>query len=195
MSNKGSDYERDLCRTLSLWWTGDRDDVFWRTAGSGARAKARGRQGKDTEGQHGDIGATDPIGKPLIDLITFEIKRGYNSKTIADLLDAPKSSALQVYERWINQASESAAQAHSFAWALIVKRDQRDPFVITPAKLWTELVGGASNNNSTPRLFMTVKVRREGRTSTEHRIVCVRLKTWLAAITPVAIRRLLGRLK
>jgi len=39
---KGGEFERDISRFLSRWWTyGERDDVFWRTSASGARATTR----------------------------------------------------------------------------------------------------------------------------------------------------------
>ena len=67
---KGSQFERTVCKDLSLWWTkGKRDDVFWRTSGSGARAKTRSKTGEKTFGQYGDVQATDPIGQPLICLL------------------------------------------------------------------------------------------------------------------------------
>ena len=64
---KGSSYEREICRLLSLWWTeGVSDDYFWRTAGSGAMAKTRSKVGKKTHGHYGDIQAVHPDGEPLI---------------------------------------------------------------------------------------------------------------------------------
>jgi hypothetical protein len=140
MGQKGSKFERDICKELSLWWSnGLRDDIFWRTAGSGARAKVRGRKNKQTSGQHGDIGATDPIGAPLIDLITIELKRGYSKHTIADLLDKPKNGGKQVYEEWIEQAVESHQHAKSMTWMIIVKRDRREALVIMPTSLAVSL--------------------------------------------------------
>ena len=135
-ASKGSAFEREICKKLSLWWTKysdqPREDIFWRTAGSGARAKVRGRKNKKTAGQHGDIAAIDPIGKPFIDLLTLELKRGYNKSTIADLLDKPAKAAKQVYEKWFEQAKESAEQAKSVSWALIVKHNQREPIIFMP---------------------------------------------------------------
>lgn len=135
-SAKGSAFERECCVKLSLWWTQDlpepREDIFWRTAGSGARAKVRGRKSKQTHGQHGDICAIDPIGQPLIDLLTIELKRGYSKHTIADLLDKPEGAAKQVYEKWIEQAKESHKHAKSNSWLLIVKRDRRLAMAISP---------------------------------------------------------------
>ena len=135
-SAKGSAFEREICTKLSLWWTQDlpepRTDIFWRTSGSGARAKVRGRKGKQTHGQHGDICAIDPIGQPLIDLLTIELKRGYSKHTITDLLDKPEGAAKQVYEKWIEQAEESHVHAGSKSWLLIVKRDRRKELIISP---------------------------------------------------------------
>ena len=79
---KGSAFEREISKQLSLWWTeGERDDVFWRTNASGARFTARRKQGKSTEGQGGDITCTDPIGRALTDLFSIELKTGYSSKS------------------------------------------------------------------------------------------------------------------
>ena len=53
---KGPSFEREVCEKLSLWWTdGKRDDVFMRTSGSGGKATARRKKGKDTPFQGGDI--------------------------------------------------------------------------------------------------------------------------------------------
>src|SRR5271166_5739903 len=100
---KGSQFERDICRKLSLWWTQDQsppnDAVFWRTSNSGGRATTRKKLGKKTKGQYGDITAIDPIGQPLIDFVTIEIKRGYNKASIIDLLDKQGKGTSQ-YEKW-----------------------------------------------------------------------------------------------
>lgn len=133
MSQKGSQFEREICGMLSLWWTdGERDDIFWRTFGSGGRAKRRGRAGKQTAGAHGDITATDPIGVPLTSVFTVEIKRGYSSYTLQDLLDRPDGSAQQMWETWLQQVIESHEQAKSVSWVLIVQRDRREPIVFMP---------------------------------------------------------------
>lgn len=139
-SLKGFQFERDLCKRLSLWWTnGESDCVFWRTSCSGGRATNRGKQGKKTKGQYGDICATDPTGQPLLDLLTLEVKRGYNKHTIADLLDRSDDAADQLYERWIKKAIHDHEQAGSFSWMLIVKRDRREPIVILPAHVFKKL--------------------------------------------------------
>lgn len=139
-SQKGSSFEREICTSLSKWWSdGTHDDLFWRTGGSGGRAKTRGRKGKRTKGQHGDLAATDLTSQPLIDLLTIELKRGYSKFTVADLLDKANKSAVQEFESWLEQVMESHEQAGTFAWLLIQKRDRRKPLVFFPEKLMKSL--------------------------------------------------------
>ncbi len=133
-SRKGFAYEREICKLLSLWWTSDeRDDVFWRTQGSGGRASSRSKAGKRTRGQYGDVCATDPIGQPLMDLFTVELKRGYSKDTIAAMLDHPHSAKEQAYEGWIKKARKTYKAAGSRWWMLIHKRDLRNPTVWVPS--------------------------------------------------------------
>lgn len=77
---KGEDFERQISKKLSLWWTdGERDDVFWRTSQSGGRATQRAKSALDTAYSYGDLTFIDPIGKPLCDLLVIEAKRGYTN--------------------------------------------------------------------------------------------------------------------
>lgn len=116
---KGSAFEREIAKQLSLWWTeGERDDIFWRTNASGARFTARRKQGKTTEGQGGDITFTDPIGKGLIDVFSIELKTGYSTKTktkkglrftnwcVLDLIDG--SSAAPIFTKMWKQCVNDA---------------------------------------------------------------------------------------
>lgn len=128
--SKGSSFEREFCDRLSEWWTGEKGRrVFWRSSNSGGMATLRNKKGKTTKQHCGDICAIDPIGFPLTDLITIELKRGYSRHTIADLLDKPKKAAKQVYEKWIEQAQKAAEGAGTPYWLLVVKRDHREPIV------------------------------------------------------------------
>ncbi|MEK0338471.1 MAG: hypothetical protein QQN41_13665, partial [Nitrosopumilus sp.] len=114
-SHKGSQFERDICSKLSLWWTkGKSDDVFWRTPGSGARAKVRYKKGKSSIGV-GDVQATDPIGQPLIDLCTIEIKKGYFKHTYFDLIDKLPNETKQPYRQFIQQARDQQKEAKTFS--------------------------------------------------------------------------------
>ena len=137
---KGGEYEREICKLLSKWWTfGDRDDVFWRTSNSGGRATVRKQQGKDTFGQTGDVQATDPIGQPLIDLCNIELKRGYSADNFQVLIDKPNKAALQTYEQFISQAKNDAIKGHSKHWMLIIKRNRKKSLVYIPTLFFKEL--------------------------------------------------------
>jgi hypothetical protein len=137
---KGSQFERDFCKQLSLWWTeGETDEMFWRSSNSGGRATVRAKSGKSTKGQCGDVAAIHPDGVALIDLITFELKRGYSRSTIHDVFDKPKTAATQTWESWYEQATTSALINESFSWAIVHKRDRRDVMIYIPEFLFDAL--------------------------------------------------------
>lgn len=189
---KGSDYERELCKRLSLWWTvGARDDVFWRCSGSGARAKVRGRQGADTAGQHGDVAATDPVGAPLIDVFTIEIKRGYSEYTFQDLIDRMAGGGVQEWEAWFRQAIESWEQAGSYSWMLITRRDRRQALVWVPPHTLRDLRGvGAFAGRPVPYVGMTFLAREKGGEPVVVEAAGMLLDDWLAGVGPTHVRTL-----
>jgi len=146
-SQKGSNFERDLCKLLSLWWSeGKRDDLLWRTAGSGARATTRRKKGKQTTNATGDIMSTDPSTKPLLKVCCFELKRGFSTKykivknkktrkkgvkivshgleilTIIDKQDYHKDPVLLQWWRKIEKERKAAKRKFSL---LIFRRDQK----------------------------------------------------------------------
>jgi hypothetical protein len=140
-SHRGSQFERDICRKLSLWWTeGKRDDIFWRTAGSGAMATTRFKKGKKTYGQDGDIHAIDPIGEPLLKLCNIELKRGYSKDTIFDCLDKPKKAKQQTYEKFMEQAIKGMENSDSKYWILITQRNRRIPMVYIPQDFYAPIL-------------------------------------------------------
>lgn len=72
---KGTAFERDVCKSLSLWVTGgQKSDVFWRSAMSGGRATAVNKDGVEVR-QAGDICAVAEEGYDLVDSYYFELKR------------------------------------------------------------------------------------------------------------------------
>ena len=160
---KGSSFERDISKRLSLWWTNGRNDaVFWRSSMSGGRATVRGRQGKETKYQSTDITYTDAIGEPLIDLVTIEVKRGYNKHTVADVLDRTRKSNQTMFEEWHQQVHEAWQNSGSFAWMLITRRDKRTEVVYFPTFLFARFselgifdqIEGKSGQ-SVPRILIT----------------------------------------
>ena len=136
-STKGSRFEREFCERLGLWWTQSlpepRDDVFWRTSNSGGRATTRAQSGKKADIHCGDVCTTDAIGQPFLDVFTVELKRGYNSHTIAHLLDKPNQAAVQLYEEWLVKSEKVRVAANSLAWLLVVRRDRREALVFFPS--------------------------------------------------------------
>lgn len=148
-TNKGSPFEREIARRLSLWWSdGQADDWFWRTAGSGGRATNRAKQGKATANGGGDICAQTKEAQNLLDLVTFEIKRGYNTATVSDLLDIEGGG---VMGKFIEQARKSASLAGTPYWAVIHKRDRREALLITSCTFlvpdWNHFVGIIDRNS------------------------------------------------
>ena len=140
---KGGVFERLICKQLSLWWSnGKRDDIFWRTAGSGARATARANVGRRTVNEYGDVHATDPIGQPLIDLCTIELKKGYGRNSYFDLLDKLSKETKQPYKKFILQAIGQHEQAETEWWLLITKRDYKETLIAMPVGLKRQLSGG-----------------------------------------------------
>lgn len=136
---KGSSFERMVCKELSLWWTGGvRDDVFWRTSGSGARATNRAKTGRETAGAYGDITNTDAVGAPLLSLFCFELKRGYGKWCVLDMIDQRKKKECSkpcLFVQFWRQARASSEQAKARYPILIFKRDQRQASIAFPMSL------------------------------------------------------------
>ena len=126
---KGSAWEREFCVRLSFWWTnGERKDVFWRTATSGGRSTTLNRRAK-RDGQKGtrvhcgDVSALDETGAPFINLVTLELKRGYNRLSVQDLFDGEikKHPSRDSWQGWIQQAEEARENAGTQYWLILVR--------------------------------------------------------------------------
>ena len=154
MPRKGGDFERELCRTLSLWFSGGkRDDLLWRSSQSGGRATARARKGQTTAGHCGDICATCPAGEPLTAAVTWEAKRGYGGKkgktaraSLTQLLTATaatwKSPPKESLPGFIHQAREAKRRAGTKHWALVWKPDNMKAMIFMPEDLFDWLILG-----------------------------------------------------
>jgi hypothetical protein len=138
-ARKGSSFERELCFQLSKWWTdGARDDIFRRSATSGGRATVRSKIGKRTAGQYGDIAIADPIGQPLIELATIELKTGYPGQSPFDLID---KSGIQnpTYLKFFQQCERERKEAKTPYWILIARRKQKVKMIYFPFALYRKL--------------------------------------------------------
>lgn len=72
---KGSEFERSVCKKLSMWLTaGEHDDVLWRSAMSGGRATVQHKKDKRSYHQVGDICAVGPAGRWITENFLMECK-------------------------------------------------------------------------------------------------------------------------
>lgn len=179
--DKGNDFERAICKELSLWWTGqERDDVFYRTSNSGGRATVRAKKGQSTFNHYGDVSASDPIGEPFLKLFRLELKRGYNHLSIQDLLDTKNDGG---FAKWIAQAKESATQGGSLSWMLILRRDQRQAMCLFPyaARLSLRQYGAFESKASTLSFIDFTAPSLSGC------LTCMRLQDFLSSVSPSQI--------
>lgn len=187
---KGSDFEREICRELSKWWThGERDDVFWRTSQSGGRATERAKKGKTTFGSYGDIAAVDPIGAPLMKFFTIELKRGSSYGSPGDLLDFKHVNGSHPWIRCLMQAIKSHQQAGSKAWMMICKRDHRLPIVYMESRILKYLRGGEPIAFPTTLMRMSLTVRNKMFEKVDEQVTFtgLHLVLFLASIKPEQI--------
>jgi len=120
---KGSDFERYVCKRLSLWISrGKREDIFWRSAMSGGRATI---QGAKNRAQAGDISAVDPLGAPLIELFLIECK-SYKNLNLMGLIN-PKSAKDGFPTFWPRCEADAAER-------------NKSPMVIAKQNRWGEIV-------------------------------------------------------
>lgn len=160
MAGKGSSFERDIARRLSLWWThGDHDDVFWRILGSGGRATRKSRTGKNiAHASFGDIEATDPGAFPFTSLVVVEIKRGYGRWSVCDVLDNPVSKT-QPWAKFYEQVRESHRDSSRPWWMVIYKRDKRKTMVALMPDLFRWLTQLQELDNTKAVYAMPNKLR------------------------------------
>jgi len=120
---KGSSFERDIARMISLWFSEEKSaDWFWRTQSSGGRATQLRKTGKMLTKQFGDIVAVEKEGEPLTDKFCFELKTGYGAsrkknekKVISNwcILDGIDSKQKEtVFDKFWKQCVNDADASH-----------------------------------------------------------------------------------
>lgn len=126
---KGAEFERNICKKLSLWVShGKREDLFWRSAMSGGRATVGRKKGKDHAKHAGDISATHPDGHALIDRFYVETKFYADLNFSAWMLknEGPMAGF------WATALEQAAA--HKLEAMMIVKQNRSEVFMIVPCK-------------------------------------------------------------
>ena len=111
--------------------------MFWRTSGSGARAKVRAKSDKDTASSYGDMTFIHSMGEPLVALCTFEFKKGYNKDlSLLSLLDSRGSK--QILRKFLKQVIEDSRNAGTYP-ILEVHRDYRLPVLFLSRGLYWDI--------------------------------------------------------
>lgn len=184
-SSKGSQFERTVCKQLSLWWTsGARDDVFWRVSQSGGRATQRAKSGRKTFGSYGDIAFVDPIGEPLLRLFTIELKRGKSHGCPADLIDRTPSLLPSPFEKTLIQTYRAHQAAGSRGWMLICRRD----FCIPVLYADTETLRELSPSFAPPYVLFNLRVNFGKGEYKSMRFASLSLERFLSSISPDKFR-------
>ena len=158
-SAKGSSFEREICKQLSYWWSdGERDDIFWRTSGSGARATIRRKVNIRTKYEYGDVAFTDPVGQPLIDTFLIELKRGYTGGiSILDLLDKKVGKDALLLEWWKKAEEERKFASRKYS-VIIFRRNKREACILMERSLADILESECGNDSM---LYITVNLKTE----------------------------------
>jgi hypothetical protein len=133
-SGKGGEFEREFSKLFSDYLTGGaRNDVFWRSSQSGGRATTRAKTGLKTAGSYGDITCLDASFAFITRVLCFELKRGYNTVGVLDLLDGKKAEP-EIIAFW-KQCSRDAELGGIMFPFVVLRRDFRNAVIIIPRKL------------------------------------------------------------
>jgi|GEM_PF-1431471 len=147
---KGSRWERDCAKRLSLWLSdNERDDLVWRTASSGGRFTQRKKRGQVTCNQAGDLCATDPSVQYFFDYALVECKNGYtqaktkkSSKAVISVLQAidrlETTKDPLIFQWWDKAIKERDGSGRRRAM-LIFKRDKKIPCILIEKQWILEL--------------------------------------------------------
>jgi len=179
---KGADFEREICRLLSLWWSkGEDKDIFWRN---------RTRETKDSgKYQGGDIMSMKPSGLPLTDRYNIELKTGYNitkakGRAILpwdtlDLIDGKEGGRKMLLLFW-DQCWRDAKLTNRIP-LLIFKRHHHDLGLCITFRTHIGWIRISNDDFSVPN------IRINGCTSED--IILFRLSSYLEWLKPEVVRK------
>lgn len=121
---KGSEFERLICKKLSLWVSqGANDDLFWRSAMSGGRASVQYKKGIANR-QAGDITAVSPEGHEFTDWFYVECK-SVRDLNIQAFMFQTGVGKLKTF--W--SAAKRQAVRHN-RWPMIICKENRSPVLV-----------------------------------------------------------------
>lgn len=126
---KGSAYERMVCKRLSQFVSNDeRDDIFWRSAMSGGRATVQLKKGKLASAQSSDISLIDAMGARLMELYTIECKH-YKDLKVANIVYTAKGGIVEFWKQVCKDA-----KAHSKSPVLIARQNHKPDLIAFDSK-------------------------------------------------------------
>jgi len=130
--SKGAEYERNIAKQLSIWLSkGERDDLFWRTHGSGSRHTTRVKKNIRTEGQDGDISSTcRGISDKFRRFFSIEIKF-YKNINLWGLITGKKTGILSFWNEAVVQADSVYKEP-----VLIAKENYKPALFISTAYVY-----------------------------------------------------------
>jgi hypothetical protein len=125
--NKGSEFERHVCKALSRWITGGgSSECFWRAALSGGRATVAMKRGDKAHPVSGDVAAVTPEGHVLTDSFHIECKHLYDLEVTSFLLKRTGKLA----KFWDHTVK--VAEHHGKKPMLIVRQNLYPTIVVMP---------------------------------------------------------------
>ncbi len=112
---KGSEFEREICKYLSVWINGiEKPYIFWRSPSSGALATIA-----ESMDASGDIIALRPEGKFLTDRFSLELKNGYPD---ADFEKHFKDTKNNTIEDFWKQCTRDARKVKKWSMLIFKKK-------------------------------------------------------------------------
>jgi hypothetical protein len=123
-NDKGGIFERIICRKLSLLVSDNqRDDIYWRSAMSGGRARIQLNKGTVNETQAGDVSAIDELGYWLIRDYIIELKHYASLEISSGLL----CNTGTLYRFWIKLLKDSKLFDKK---PLLIARENYKPIIL-----------------------------------------------------------------
>jgi hypothetical protein len=134
-SDKGSAFERDICKLLSLWMSqGARPDIFFRNPASGGAftlSLARGR----ALGFGGDVAAGHPLAHSFLEHFYVEAKH-WKTLGLETLLLGRGGDFLAITKNAENQAKQVGRH-----FMIVAKQNFRPTLLVMPSAIGMRLLG------------------------------------------------------
>lgn len=137
---KGSSWEREVGKALSLWLTaGERPDIFSRNVLSGGSFTQAQSRGNRSSRMPGDLMAAHPLAFRFMEHYAVECKHLATLGLEAFLFDDKSACELSKIIMYAN----GQAQQAGLEYMIVAKQNRRDPFVITTGEIGARILAAA----------------------------------------------------